>query len=244
MNEFLNNHQTDSDNDEWEKTIQKNMQDLIGHFNQQEKPESTPHPQYEYRATDIKDVIENAEQYIIPECLEVCKALWSKNIETIMCANYNDNDDLFIDLLNDGLSDENKEIFIRNEGKGFRLGDEHDDPYIYASGQTSESAAALTALVDKLKIQDVRNNRFQSSEEFLEEYKYGDMPVEYTGEVDEYGNALVDRQYIPERANATLQDALIQTGKTNLYIPSENRVYESQMFLDWHNRYLKEKNLL
>ena len=70
------------------------------------------------------------------------------------------------------------------------------------------------------------------------------MPVEYTGEVDEYGNALVDRQYIPERANATLQDALIQTGKTNLYIPSENRVYESQMFLDWHNRYLKEKNLL
>lgn len=241
MNEFLNNHQTDSANDDWEKTMQENMHDLIGHFNQQEKPESTP--QYEYRATDIKDVIENAEQYIIPECLEACKSLWSKNIESIMCANYNGNDDLFIDLVNDGLSDENKEIFIRNEGKGFRLGDEHDYPRIYASGQTSESAAALTALVDKLKIQYVRNSRFQSSEEFLEEYKYGDMPVEYT-EVDKYGNVLVDRQYNPERANATLQDALIQTGKTDLFVPSENRVYESQMFLDWHNRYLKEKNLL
>lgn len=123
---------------------------------------------------------------------------------------------MFIDLVNDGLSDENKEIFIKNEGKGFRLGDEHDYPRIYASGQTSESAAALTALVDKLKIQDVRNSRFQSSEEFLEEYKYGDMPVEYT-EVDKYSNVLVDRQYNPEGANATLQDALIQTGKTDLF---------------------------
>lgn len=240
MNEFLNNHQTDSSNDEWEKTIQNAIR-RIGRTHQQEKPGSTP--QYEFMVTDVKDVIENAEQYIIPECLEACKTLWSKNIETTMCANYNDNDNLFINLVGDGLSDENKEIFIRNEGKGFKLGDEHDDPYIYVPGQTSESAAALTALVDKLKIQDVRNSRFQSSEKFLEEYKYGDMPVEYT-EVDKYGNILVDRQYNPERANATLQDALIQTGKTNLYIPSENRVYESQMFLDWHNRYLKEKNLL
>lgn len=72
MNEFLNNHQTGSTNDEWEKA----MQNIIGHIgrtHQQEKSESTP--QYEFLATDVKDVIKNAEQYIIPEYLKAFKDL-------------------------------------------------------------------------------------------------------------------------------------------------------------------------
>lgn len=241
-----NNYQTDSTNDELENSqidsvndeSEKALQNLINHLNQKEGPESTP--QYQYRKTDTKDVIENPEEYIIPECLEACKTLWDKNIETLMCANY-DNNDLFINIVNGGLSDENKKIFIENEGKGFTLGEEHDYPTIQVPGQTSESAADLKTLADKLKIQDVRDERFQSSEKFLEEYKYGDMPAEYT-KIDERGDIHIDRQYDPERVNATLQDALMQTGKANLYVPSEDRVYESQMFLDWHNRYLEEKN--
>lgn len=231
-NDELEDSQTDSVNDELGKTIQ----DFQNSFKQKERPELTP--QYEYQEVDVEEVIKNPEEYIIPECLEACKTLWSKNIETAMCANYHDSTDLFIELVDDGLSDENKKIFIENEGKGFI--NSFKRPLMQVPGQTSESAAALKTLADKLKIQDIKNNRFQSSEKFLEEYKYGDMPVEYT--LDEHGIAHIGGQYNPERVNATLQDALLQTGKTNLYVPSEDRVYESQMFLDWHNRYLEAKD--
>ena len=236
MNESLvNNSQANPSGEEWEKT----MQDFIGNFGKKKEVESTP--RYEYRATNVEDVIRNAEEYIIPECLEACRILWSKNIETVMCSNYNDNTDLYIDLLDgDGLSDENRSIFVDNEGHGFTLGEEHDYPRISVPDQTPESALKLQELADKLKIQDVRSCRYKSSAEFLEEYKYGNMPTEYDG-VDKYGNVLVRRQYDPERVNATIQDALKQTGKSSLYVPSEDRVYESQMFLDWHNRYLKSK---
>ena len=105
-NDELEDSQTDSTNDELGKTIQ----DFQNSFKQKERPESTP--QYEYQEVDVEEVIKNPEEYIIPECLEACKTLWSKNIETAMCANYHDSTDLFIGLVDDGLSDENKKIFI------------------------------------------------------------------------------------------------------------------------------------
>ena len=109
-----------------------------------------------------------------------------------------------------------QEIFKNNSEEGFILGEKHDNPEIVVAGQTQESVAALINLVDKLKIQDVRRRRYQTAGEFLEEYKYGDMPTEYS-DVDEYGNISVVRQYDPRRINATLQDALEQTGKASLY---------------------------
>lgn len=238
MNESLdNNSQANPSGEEWEKT----MQDFIGIFGKKKEVESTP--RYEYKPTDVEDVIQNAEEYIIPECLEACKTLWGKNIETLMCSNYFGNTDLYIDLFDgDGLSDENRDIFINNEENGFTLGEEHNSPRISVSGQTPESALKLQELADKLHIQDVRSCRYKSSKDFLEDYKYGDMPVEYEDKPDEQGNVIVNRQYDPERVNATLQDALERTGKSGLYVPSEDRVYESQMFLDWHNRYLESKD--
>lgn len=237
MNESLDNDsQANPNGEEWEKMIS----DLNARFS---GGESEKIPQYEYgRSENIEEIMKNPEEYIIPECLEACKKLWSKNIETLMCANYSGNNDLFIVLPGiDSLSDENQEIFKNNSEEGFILGEVHDNPEIAVAGQTQESVAALINLVDKLKIQDVRRRRYQAAGEFLEEYKYGDMPTEYS-DIDEYGNISVVRQYDPRRIDATLQDALEQTGKASLYVPSEGRIYESQMFLDWHNRYLESKD--
>lgn len=58
-----NNYQTDSTNDELENSqidylndeTEKASQDLIGHFHQEERPESTP--QYEYQEVDVEEVI-------------------------------------------------------------------------------------------------------------------------------------------------------------------------------------------
>ena len=38
-------------------------------------------------------------------------------------------------------------------------------------------------------------------------------------------------------ANATIQDALEKTGKGHLYVAEEGRIYESPMYLRWHQRY-------
>ena len=239
MKEFLiNNFQTNPAGEDWEKAVQEFMSRL----SRKEKPESTTIPQYEYGVVSVEDVIRNPEEYVIPECLEACKTLWGKNIETRMCANYDGNNNLFIQFFDgDGLSYENKEVFITNAERGFWMGEEHDFPSISVPGQSAESAATLVRLVDKLKIQDVRSCRYKTSKEFLEEFKCDGMPIEYDG-WDECGNVIVARrEYKPERENTTLEDALEQTNKTGLYIPAEDRVYESQMFLDWHNRFLKSK---
>ena len=173
MNESLDNHsQANPNGGKWEKM----MSDFIGRFS---GGESRRVPQYEYgRSENIEEIMKNPEEYIIPECLEACKKLWSKNIETLMCANYSGNSDLFIVLPGiDSLSDENQEIFKDNSEEGFTLGEEHDNPEIEVAGQTQESVATLIKLVDRLKTQDVRRCRYQTAEEFLEEYKYGDVPV-------------------------------------------------------------------
>ena len=236
MTELLDNNSQGNPNDkEWERMVNSFVSRFSG-------GKSGNVPRYEYgRSENIEEIMKNPEEYIIPECLEACKKLWSKNIETLMCANYM-NDDLFVVLPGiDSLSAENQNVFKDNNGSGFIFGEEHNNPEIKVARQTQKSALALVELAEKLKIQDVRRCRYQTAEEFLEEYKFGDMPAEYTG-VDENGYVSVTRQYNPQRIDATLQDALEQTGKAGLYIPSEGRVYESQMFLDWHNRYLESKD--
>ena len=43
---------------------------------------------YHYSVVDIEYVVENIDEYIIPENQAACKLLWSKNIFTIMSNNY------------------------------------------------------------------------------------------------------------------------------------------------------------
>ena len=45
---------------------------------------------YQYRPISTEYVMENPEQFIIPECIECCKLLWSKGIDTYQCGNYED----------------------------------------------------------------------------------------------------------------------------------------------------------
>ena len=63
---------------------------------------------YQYSIIDMRTVMNNPDEYIIPENLEACKLLWSKNIFTKMCNNY-DNDYSWITI--NTFSHENQEIF-------------------------------------------------------------------------------------------------------------------------------------
>ena len=43
----------------------------------------------------------------------------------------------------------------------------------------------------------------------------------------------------PKLANVSLLEALKQSRKEGLYIASEDRVYESRLYLEWHKRYIQ-----
>ena len=63
---------------------------------------------YQYSAVGMSDVASNIDEYIIPENQKACQLLWSKNIFTIMCNNY-DNDEFWITL--GELDEDNQKIF-------------------------------------------------------------------------------------------------------------------------------------
>ena len=55
--------------------------------------------------------------------------------------------------------------------------------------------------------------------------------------IDEYGHII--RRENPELSNITLEEALKKSDKEELYVAKENRVYDSIMYLNWHQRYLE-----
>ena len=62
---------------------------------------------YNYTYVPLEYVIKEPYEYIIPECIDACKAFWDKNIETFMVSNYDDNY-LYVLIMN--ISKENEEI--------------------------------------------------------------------------------------------------------------------------------------
>lgn len=183
---------------------------------------------YQYSHVDMETVIANPNEFIIPQCLPACKTLWEKNIETFMVSN-NDDKDLYV--LFDKLSDENIALFQQLTQSDSRFFfDGYRKTYgIRVKGNDERAARELADLVEELRMQDTL--RFKTVDDFLEEFKTksGEMGV------DEYG--YIYSKQNPELANVTLQEALKRSGKENLYVASEGRVYDSPLYLSWHERY-------
>lgn len=208
--------------------------------------------QYQSRHVDTEVVINNPEEYIIPECLPACKILWDRNIETFMCSNYDTDIDLWIDF--DLVSEENVELF-----HSLRESDpEHYgiDDWYHHYRVVATSSDELEKLVSVFKLQDVKEERYQSGEEFLDLYKRFKMnndediaelrrlyplvgPDMYY--VTTFGGLGLKDEYAinPKKRDATLSDALKAENKTALYVEDEDRVYSSLTFLKWHQKYLK-----
>ena len=94
---------------------------------------------------------------------------------------------------------------------------------------TEDSMKELTALTEVFKIQDTV--RFHSDKDFLESYKITG------GELEIGEDGTIYRKPNPTLANATIQEALEKTGKSHLYVAEEGKIYESPMYLKWHQRY-------
>lgn len=187
---------------------------------------------YNYTYVPLQYVINEPEEYIIPECIAACKAFWDKNIETFMVSNYDDNS-LYVLIMN--LSKENEEIvkkLMDNDSRYFY--NAYRGTYgIKVNGMSKGDSFELLTLTDVFKMQDT--TRYLSEEEFLSEYKRtgGEMYV------DDEGRILT--KVSPSLKDATINDALDALNCRNLYIQEEGRIYENELFLSWHLKYLKYK---
>lgn len=213
--------------------------------------------QYQYMHVELEDVMRNIDEFIIPECQEACKLLWGKNIETFMVSNHEDN---HLYVLIEQLSDENKERMKKliEECPEFYFFDKFRHYYgIRTDGITKSDEKILAKLVRPFLMQDILEKRYQTAEEFLDDYKsfsindiqqimkaYDLSTSENVLQISKSGNVGIRPEYLlnPERANATLEEALKNTGKRELYDEIEGIVYCSRTFMDWHKRYVKSKS--
>lgn len=208
-------------------------EDLIKNF--MSKVSETPKKdgRYQYPYVELEDVMANPEEYIIPQCLPACRALWDKNIETFMVSN-NDDEDLYVLLTN--VSDENMAIFnqMKQQDPRFVFDGYRNTIGIAVKGNNDSSMHELQGLTEVFRIQDTL--RFQTAEDFLESYKHtgGEMTIADDG--------TIHRNINPALANITLQEALEKSGKSGVYIAEEGRVYESIMYLNWHKKYEQSLN--
>ena len=208
-------------------------EDLIKNFMNRVSGEPKQDGRYQYPYVELEQVIANPEEYIIPQCLPACKALWDKNIETFMVSN-NDDDDLYVLLTH--VSDENMAIFnqMKQQDPRFVFDGYRNTIGIAVKGNNDSSMHELQGLTEVFKVQDTL--RFQTAEEFLESYKHTD------GEMTIADDGTIHRNINSALANITLQEALEKSGKSGLYVAEEGRVYESPMYLNWHRRYEQSLN--
>ena len=194
--------------------------------------ENKSNTRYQYGNVDLEEVMKNPDEYIIPACQPACKALWNKNIETYMVSNNYDTN-LYV-ILSD-LSAENKAIIDELSKSDPRYGFDkfRNGYYIEVHGRDSNSIQELYSLTQIFKMQDTV--KYQTTEDFLASYKTTD------GKHIIQSDGTIVLAENPKLANATLEEALKATGKERLYVLEEGRVYDSPLYLKWHQRYLDSK---
>ena len=136
-----------------------------------EKPKFSTRYQYSY--VPMLDVINDIDEYIIPELQEACKSLWERNIYTFMCSNRDDNGEAYICL--ELLSEENMEIFESLKSK-------HPKNYMLDGWRGNrvcilikdvtlitieEISSAFLNLVKDFKMQDVQKDFYVTKEAYL-----------------------------------------------------------------------------
>lgn len=185
---------------------------------------------YNYSYVELEEVIFNPEEYIIPQCLPTCKVLWEKNIETFMVSN-NENDHLYVLLTNISEQNEAKMEQLLQNDKRFFFDDYRSTYGIKVDGFDEKAMVELLSLTQVFEMQDTK--RFMDIDAYLNSFRRtgGELYVESDG--------TIHRKENPKLVDVSLVDVLKLECKESLYIEEEGRIYESPMYLSWHNRYKK-----
>ncbi len=128
---------------------------------------------YKYSKVEMEFVVNNIDEFVIPENQEACKLLWSKNIFTIMTNNYEnefgDHDFSWIALSD--LSEENQRVFddLLNASDPrvgmFRMKKIIKIPITTQKGVNT--FAEFKKIIDLFEYQDVQKDGYYTIEQFM-----------------------------------------------------------------------------
>lgn len=223
---------------------------------------------YAYVSTAIAEVMNNIEEFIIPENRRIIEYLWDKNILTTQTNNY-ENDYSWISI--GELSEENNEIFwnLANEmaNKDERIEPKFtiykglSVPIIPGSKDTFDD---FKPLVDMLRPQDVQKDGYMTKEEFFINYtdcwKVIDNPeyekisepeyedytsiLEYQKACEAYIDSISKRKIkVIDESKVTkpIEEYLNEAGYSECYDEEEGKIFYNRRLYEGHMRY-KEHN--
>lgn len=182
---------------------------------------------YGYGKVDMLEVMNNIEEYIIPENREACKLLWNKNIFTIMCNNY-DNEESWITL--NKLSYENQKIFDEFSKIDNRFGYTFGGIGLIIPVKPCKGVDTydyFKKLIDSFKYQDVQSDGCMTLEEFM---------IYYT---DCYDVIDDKRVFNKDKMVKTYEEYVRDSEFDGLFV--DDKVYYNKMYYDKHLEYIKDK---
>ena len=127
-------------------------------------------PEFNEEMTVPMEVVEkNPQRFIIQECIPACQELWRKNIYTFMASNYLDTSECWIEVDEDALSDENREVYDALEGEDIIKFSFHSGCLNFGVRHIGKlGQERLLELDQKFKMQDVQQHlAYITLEEFL-----------------------------------------------------------------------------
>lgn len=250
---------TDEDLKDLSERIHQQEQNLTG----REKADT----KYNHSNVYIVDVMNNIDEYIIPELQEACKLLWSKNIFTFMCSNREDGGSAYIIL--GSLSDENTEIFkqlMKKYPENFTI-DELRHNYFrlqipdVTKMSEKEISSAFVRLASNLVLQDIQKVYYINSEDYLIKCGcYDEVPNPDYVEVTEPMPTTASLEVLDEwfakincpktikvfdknKMTKSFREYVSENGDENRTDFELKRVYEHPYFLKKHLEYVKAKEI-
>lgn len=195
---------------------------------------------FNYVGFSIDKIINNPDEYIVPECQEACKKFWDMNIFTASCSNRREtiNEDGSIKkyIMVSHLSDENKKIFENliesnpnNYVKKTIVGEDYYAIYIFSKDEDRDlDSLKLLDLVTPFKMQDCLEG-FVSIKEYYLKKILGDY----------YSNEDVSISIPESELIATVKKKLGASGNLDLLDLDRGIIYKNRFYRDAHLKYLK-----
>lgn len=213
----------------------------------------------ETTSSPMEEVEKNPKIFIIEECIPACKILWDKNIYTFMVSDHLNEGISWIEVNQDALSEENKNVILS-------LSEEDIIKFSYHKGYINfgvscvgkKAQERLIDIANMFEMQDVQKGfAYITIPEFLMNYCncYDEVdnpeyyPLEETPELfstfeglnkyNEWINSIHSRKTIRKYNPNKLEKSIEYYLQANNMIMDGDKVYLSRYHYDKHLKYLK-----
>lgn len=204
------------------------IEEFLKTFNKQEIVDT----KYQYTSLDVELVMDNPEEYIIPELLPACKNLWAMNIFTKMCSNRDENGHSYI--WTTILSEENQTIFDKLKKEYPEFVGKQDSvckiDFLTEDLSETEIKKLFNKIISCFKPQDVQKDFYVTAEQFLIDcgcYREIKNPRK------EIGQPKLLKVFDKKKVKKPIEEYLKEKGVTT-YDPETQRIYQSEFFLKRH----------